>query len=333
MGLSSNESARVSVLLANLGGPETLDDIPHFLFDLFMDREIIPIPVSGMLRKPLAYWLARKRAARVRERYALIGNGSPLVSLTRQQADALSRIFENQQKQYHLSIAMRYGKPSLEKTLSTLPGTVTDLVVIPLFPQYCRATTGTLIKEIKRLLSRQRSTIKLHWCHSFHKEPLYIRSMSKLIAREIDTLSNEKNGDYRIIFCAHSVPVSFIRKGDPYISHIESSARDISRHLDLEDDRWQIAYQSQVGPVEWVGPTVEQVFKEMAAKKINHVICVPVSFVSDHLETLYDMDIDIARKAAALGFQSCIRVPCLNEDPDFIALLDYLVEKALASDV
>lgn len=310
-----------AIFFINLGGPANLEEIKPFLFDLFMDRNIIPIPVSGLPRRLFANMLAKLRFHQVRKRYEKIGGGSPLVSLTQKQAQATQEILEKNLSEVYVVTAMRYGKPSIESVFSSLKKNTDLLIAFPLFPQYCKATTGTAWDEFKRAAEFYFPQKQKYLINPFGNDVDYQESMASLIHEGIMSIQKTSNELPFVLFCAHSVPAQFVEQNDPYVSQIEKTSLEISRRLNLDESEWTIAYQSQVGPVKWVGPTYKEVLTKLASNNISGLVLVPISFVSEHLETLYDMDYLIKSKAEELGIRHVYRVPCLNTNPQFIDLL------------
>ncbi|MFC1849572.1 ferrochelatase [candidate division CSSED10-310 bacterium] len=320
---------KCAVLLTNLGGPENLEAVESFLFDLFMDRDIIPIPLEGRLREPLARFLARRRYQKVRQRYQVIGQGSPLVKITNEQARALGESLRKSDLPVPVFSAMRYGHPQISKIIKRLPETLQDLIVIPLFPHYCKATTGTTIKCLQQAVQRHSRTFRTRVIEHFHEHPLFLEAMLETMRLGIQFLQDKIDELPFIVFCAHSVPLRFVKQGDPYIDHIEQNARRLASLLNLPEGQWQVAYQSQIGPIKWVGPRAEDVLERLGRDEQNGVLLVPISFVSDHLETLYDMDIVLREVAKKAGIRWFHRVECFNTRPVFITFLNHLVRTEL----
>lgn len=314
-----------AVVLLNLGGPPTLGDIREFLFDLFMDREIIPIPIEGVVRRPLAGLLARLRARRVVARYGAIGGGSPLVKITARQAQALQETLSRDSGVTPVFSVMRYGHPSAAEVLGTLPSRPRRFIGLPLFPQYCRATTATAVKEFTRHLAVIHPQASFTSIDHFWDHPGFVGVMSRRIGAAIDKAAAASGVNPFVLFSAHGVPRRFVRDGDPYVEQIERHCDLLAARCKLQPGQWSLAYQSKIGPVEWVGPSSVDVVRDVARRGSQALVVVPVSFVSDHLETLHDLDIELKGTAKEAGIAVFERVACPNDDPDFIAVLAELV--------
>ena len=320
-----DRTASTAVLLINLGGPDSLDAVEPFLYNLFSDPDIMGY--NRFILKPLARYISRKRTPQVREFYKLIGGRSPILELTSQQADALKRQLSNAGR-YEVFVAMRYWRPMIEdvvKEMISLP--LERVIVLPLYPHYSVTTTGSSLNEFNRIWRRiGTSEIEVSVVKEWYSNPLYISAMSEMIQKAMESNGlNFKN--CHIVFSAHGLPVKFIEKGDPYARHIEETVTLISDHLGSEGN-YHLCYQSRVGPLKWLGPYTEEMLKELGDKGVTNVLLVPISFVSDHLETLYEMDILYKEAALRHGIKHYYRAPALNNSPLLIEALKDLVVKA-----
>jgi protoporphyrin/coproporphyrin ferrochelatase len=312
---------KTAVFLMNLGGPRTLAEVEPYLFDLFSDPLVIDAPL-GPLRRPLARFIARKRAPSSAEKYQLIGGHSPLVEGTEAQARALEAALG---PGFSCHLAMRCGHPNTEEGVrEALARGAERAVSLPLYPQWANATTRSSLEEMRRVWPKERPLAEV--C-TWHDHPGYLDALAATMR---ETFARVPAGPPRlVVFSAHGLPMSHVRKGDPYPSYVELSVRGAAERCGLAPGEWQLTYQSRVGPAKWLGPdTVEWVEANARGKA---VVTVPVAFVSEHLETLYDMDI-LARDAAEKGgAASYARVPALGARPDFIAALADVVHDALAA--
>jgi len=320
---------RLGVLLFNLGGPERLEDVRPFLFNLFSDPEIIRIK-SYLLRRTLAWFIATARQGKSRDLYRQIGGGSPLRNITEAQAGALSSALESRNLKAQVYVGMRCWNPSIEESVRRiLEDGITRLVLLPLFPQYSLTTTGSCLKHFESLDRKFgiSSRVKVSVIRDWYDEPLYVQSMAALIRETVNSLPPEHRGGVHLLYSAHSIPVSYVEEGDPYLEQTKRSVELINSALQNAFPS-TLAFQSKVGPVKWLGPDTKQVLQELGRKGCRAVAAVPVSFVSDHIETLQEMDILYRDLAAKSGIEEFRRVQAPNVDPGFINALAHIVEKA-----
>jgi ferrochelatase len=311
--------AHTAVFLMNLGGPRTLAEVEPYLFELFSDPLLISAPF-GPLRPLLARLVSRLRAPSSAEKYALIGGGSPLVPGTEAQGRALEAALG---PGFSCHLAMRCGHPSTaEGVRQALARGAERAVALPLYPQWANATTLSSLVELRRLWPKERPLAEI--C-SWHDHPGYLEASAAALREVLAEVPAALRDRTLVVFSAHGLPMSQVRKGDPYPRYVELSARETARRAGV--DTWQITYQSRVGPARWLGPDTVQFLERNAGGRA--VVTVPIAFVSEHLETLYDMDI-LARDAAArAGAALYRRVPALGTRPDFIAALADLVHRGL----
>jgi len=332
MSESSREETQKGVLLFNLGGPETLEDVRPFLFNLFSDPEIIRIS-SGALRTLLAWTIAWARQGKSRSLYRQIGGGSPLRKITEGQATALTAELASQGHAVRVYVGMRCWKPTIDEAVEgILRDHINRLVLLPLFPQYSGPTTGSCFSYFRTLdarlglSSRIRTSYVPHW----FEEPLYIESMSDLIRDGLMQFSDGDRKSVHLLYSAHSIPARYVEEGDPYFEQSKRSVAQIN--LQLENAYAStIAFQSKIGPVKWLGPSTRDVLAEFARNGIGRVLAVPISFVSDHIETLQEIDILYKDLAAQLGIREFRRVAALNLHPKFIKALANVALNAFAS--
>ncbi len=316
------------VLLFNLGGPESLEEVRPFLYNLFSDPEIIHIR-SDLLRRLLAHLIATLRQGKSRDLYRQIGGGSPLRRITEQQAAALAAMLNVKGFTAKVYIGMRCGKPTIEEAVEKiLMDSLSQLVLLPLFPQYSVTTTGSCLKHFQMLdrkfgLSRR---IRISEIHSWFDQPLYIESMANLIRRTVEEIPGQAPEKIHLLYSAHSIPVRYVDEGDPYLVQTQQSVESINTKLGNAYPS-SLAFQSKVGPVTWLGPSTGDVLKELGKKGTESVVVVPISFVSDHIETLQEIDIAYRQVAIQSGIREFRRVPSLNLDAGFIQSLADLVMK------
>jgi protoporphyrin/coproporphyrin ferrochelatase len=322
---------KVGVLVFNLGGPETLRDVKPFLYRLFSDPEIIRIKFSP-LRKFVAYTIATLRRRKSEGYYAQIGGGSPIRRLTEDQSRALQSELIKRGSDAQTFVGMCAAPPFLEEAINkAVASGVRQLVILPLFPQFSTTTTGSGFPVLKRLIAArpQFKSIDVRWVREWFDHPVYIEAFSLAIQRELEKVGDSKK--VHILFSAHSIPESYVRQGDPYLDQTEKTVGLIVEWLRQKghSNSHQLSFQSKVGPQKWLSPMTSDTIVELGQKGIRDVLVVPISFVSEHSETLYELDILYKKTAADAGITNFRRVPALNSDPTFIRALADIVEGAL----
>ncbi|MEL6157807.1 MAG: ferrochelatase [Cyanobacteria bacterium J06627_32] len=322
---------RVGVLLLNLGGPEKPEDVQPFLFNLFSDPEIIRIPFP-ILQKPLAWLISSRRAKSSQENYQQIGGGSPLRRITEAQGAALKDALKQKGEEAEVYIGMRYWHPFTEEAIASIKRDgIEKLVVLPLYPQYSISTSGSSFRLLEQLWQEDPALNPVDYTliESWYARPGYVNSMADLIRTELDKLPNPNEA--HIFFSAHGVPVSYVEEfGDPYQKEIEHCT-DLIMHALGRPNQFTLAYQSRVGPIEWLQPYTEDAIAQLAEKGVSDLVVVPISFVSEHIETLQEIDIEYREIAEEEGIKGFHRVPALDTYAGFIADLADLVEEALGS--
>ncbi len=309
------------IVLLQMGGPDSLEDIPRFLYNLFSDRDIIKLG-PAFLQKPIARYIAKKRAPKSRSIYEKIGGGSPLKGITRQQADGLAGQLEND-GHFLVRVAMRYWQPRAEEALKELVDAgVSSIIALPLYPHYTKATGGSSLKDLRAAHDKLAPHIPLKEILSWPEQPDYIEA----IAQRITTGGKEFGTEpFQLVYSAHSLPVSFIKEGDPYVDELKMSIEAIEKLTGIEGT---LSYQSRSGPVEWLSPSTTETIDKLATKGCKNILMVPISFVSDHVETLYEINMEFRERAEKQGVQLRSTVS-LNDDPQFIKGLRSLVLEAI----
>lgn len=322
---------RTGVLLLNLGGPEQLEDVRPFLFNLFADPEIIRLPFPW-LQKPLAWLISTSRANKSQDNYKEIGGGSPLRRITEEQGAALKEYLQKLGRDVKIYIGMRYWYPFTEEAVAQIKQDgIDDLVILPLYPQFSISTSGSSFRLLDKLWQDDPALQRINYTliPSWYSSPGYVRAMADLIVQKLDQLPNSDSG--HIFFSAHGVPVSYVEEaGDPYQREMEHCVDLIMKAVNRPND-YTLAYQSRVGPVEWLQPYTEDAIEELAEKGIDDLVVVPISFVSEHIETLQEIDIEYRELAEEAGIKGFHRVPALNTYPVFIEDMGNMVVKALES--
>ncbi|MEH2171861.1 ferrochelatase [Nostoc sp.] len=320
---------RVGVLLLNLGGPDKLEDVGPFLYNLFSDPEIIRLPFRW-LQKPLAWFIATRRTRTSQENYKQIGGGSPLRQITEAQGEALKEQLGSLGQEVNIYVGMRYWHPYTEEALAQITqDKVEHLVILPLYPQFSISTSGSSFRLLDKLWQEDPKLQPIDYTviPSWYKQPGYLQAMAQLIAQELEQFPNPD--DVHIFFSAHGVPKSYVEEaGDPYQAEIEECTVLIMQTLNRPNAH-TLAYQSRVGPVEWLQPYTEDALKELGAEGVKDLVVVPISFVSEHIETLQEIDIEYREVAEESGIHNFRRVPAPNTHPVFINALAELVIDAL----
>ncbi len=320
---------RVGVLLLNLGGPEQLQDVRPFLYNLFSDPEIIRLPFAWM-QKPLAWMISTMRYKKSQENYKAIGGGSPLRRITEEQALALQATLQEKGQDIRVYVGMRYWNPFTEEAIAKIKrDQIEKLVILPLYPQFSISTSGSSFRVLEKLWQQDSSLQKIDYTviPSWYNRPGYLQAMAQLIHQEIEHC--EQPEQVPIFFSAHGVPVSYVEEaGDPYRDEIEGCTAAIMQTLNRPNPH-VLAYQSRVGPVEWLKPYTEEAIPELAEKGVKELVVVPISFVSEHIETLEEIDMEYRELAEESGIKKFHRVPALNTHPVFINDLAEMVIEAL----
>ncbi|MGB7444137.1 MAG: ferrochelatase [Coleofasciculaceae cyanobacterium] len=322
---------RVGVLLLNLGGPDQLEDVRPFLYNLFSDPEIIRLPFPW-LQSPLAWLISTRRARQSQENYKQIGGGSPLRQITEVQAEALQAKLQQLGQVASIYVGMRYWHPFTEEAIARIKrDAIKRLVILPLYPQFSISTSGSSFRLLEQLWQEDPTLDRIEYTAipSWYEQPGYLQAMAQLIAQELDQFPNPES--VHIFFSAHGVPLSYVKEaGDPYQQEIEDCTALILRTLNRPNPS-TLAYQSRVGPVEWLKPYTEDAITELASQGVKDLVVVPISFVSEHIETLQEIDIEYRELAEESGIENFRRVPALNTHPLFIDSLATLVVEALDS--
>lgn len=305
---------KIGVMLLNMGGPDSLSAVKPFLYNLFTDPYIANF---GFMQKPIAWLISNVRAGKVKKAYEKIGGKSPLKEITEAQAKALQKALG---EEFHVLVGMRYWHPFIEESVEEFKKlNIKKVVAVSLYPQFCSATTSSAVERFIRLAngSFEFKTVS-SWCD----HPLFIEAWVEQIKKAFESHGSE----CFVLFSAHGIPISLHEKGDPYISEVEKTVNAIASKMKLKE--FKICYQSRTGPVKWVEPSTEEVIKELNKKGVRKILTVPVSFVSDHIETLYEIDFVYKKMADELGVK-LYRVESLNTSPKFIEALKNLVLECL----
>lgn len=311
---------KIAVVLFNLGGPDSPEAVRPFLTNLFSDPAIITLP--WILRAPLARLIAHRRAPVAKAIYDHIGGRSPILEETRKQADALEIALREEGIQARAFIAMRYWHPFSDGAARDVKAFGPDkIVLLPLYPQFSTTTTGSSLKDWHRAARKAGLAAPCHEIRCYPCDDGFVRAMA---ARIRETLGNVDMKKWRLLLSAHGLPRKIIEKGDPYQQQVEQSAAAIVEALGITGLNWQVCYQSRVGPLEWIGPATDAEIRRAGADGKN-VIVAPLAFVSEHSETLVELDIEYAKLARQSGVRDYRRAATVGTHPAFIAGLAGLV--------
>jgi len=315
---------KIAVVLFNLGGPDSLEAVEPFLQNLFSDRAILPLP--GFLRRPLARVIAARRAPVAREIYAKIGGRSPILEETEAQARALEAALEARGHEARAFIAMRAWKPfAAEAVVAVKDWAPERIVLAPLYPQFSTVTTQSALQDWRVAAGNILSGIQTSRLCCYPTQQGFVAAEANLIRA---AFAEAKPGvDYRLLLSAHGLPERTVTKGDPYRWQVEKTAQAIVDRLGITSLDWSICYQSRVGPLKWIGPATDAEIRRAGAEG-KGVVIAPIAFVSEHSETLVELDLDYAALARGAGVSDYRRVPTVRTHPDFIAGLAGLIVRA-----
>jgi ferrochelatase len=319
---------KLAVVLFNLGGPDSLDAVEPFLANLFSDRAVLPLP--GFIRKPLARWIARRRAPVARDIYSKIGGRSPILEETQAQARALEAELSASGFEARAFVAMRAWKPFASEAAQAIRKWRPDhIVLLPLYPQFSTTTTGSAIHDwngacnATGLNAPQSRVCCYPWLEGF------VAAEANLIEA---SLAHRREGvDYRLLLSAHGLPKRTVSKGDPYQWQVEKTAQAIVDRLGISGLHWQLCYQSRVGPLEWIGTATDAEIRR-AGREGKGVVVAPIAFVSEHSETLVELDIEYAHLARSCAVPVYLRVPAVGTAGLFISGLADMVVQATRSE-
>ena len=311
-----------AVILFNLGGPDKLDNVEPFLFNLFNDPAILNLP--SFFRYPLARLISKRRAPVAKKIYQELGGSSPILKLTEDQSFALEAELNNTDdvSEYKCFVVMRCWHPRAEDVIKKVKKYEPDeIILMPLYPQYSAATSGSSIKEWKDICKKNNFNTKTSTICCYPTDNNFILAHKNAITKKINNLEN-----YKLIFSAHGLPEKNIKKGDPYQWQVEQSVDKTIKALNIKGLDWALSYQSRVGPLKWIGPSTEDVIIENA-KLGKHIVLVPIAFVSEHSETLVELDIEYKELASKNGCKNYTRIPALGTNENFIKAMSELITK------
>ena len=322
---------RVGIVLFQLGGPDSLEAVEPFLLNLFLDPDIIPLGPLGILRRPIAKLISSRRAPHVAEKYAEIGRRSPIGELTERQRtrlrDALASYIEP-----IIVTAMRYWHPLTNEAVDALRqmGPLDEIVLLPLYPHYSYATTLSSLKEWGRIYGKPHGGPPVRTIDHFYDHPLYIRALVHRIGSMLRQFA--ESAKIHLIFSAHGLPMSLVEKGDPYPEQIGKTVRMVCELGAKEYSGWPrthvLCYQSRVGPSKWLQPPLTETIERLGHEGVREMLVAPISFVTEHIETLHEINIEAREDAKKAGVEKFRMMPAVGDSPLFIAALQDLVLRA-----
>ena len=323
---------RVGIVLFQLGGPDSLEAVEPFLRNLFSDPDIIPLGPLNFVRGPLARYIAKKRTPPVAKRYAMIGRRSPIAILTERQRLRLVQAVSPYIDAVAVT-AMRYWKPLTEDAVGSLrrAGRLDEVVLLPLYPHYSYATTLSSLKEWRRVYGEPVDTLPERTVEAFYDHPLYIEALVTNIGKCLRQFPDASR--IQLIFSAHGLPMSLVEKGDPYPKHVAETVRLVCEQGAARFLNWPkthlLCYQSRVGPAKWLEPSFLGTLEKLGHEGVKEAMVVPISFVTEHIETLHEINIDGRTDARKAGIERFRMMPAVGDSPAFIGALKELVLQAV----
>jgi ferrochelatase len=323
---------KVGIVMFQLGGPDSLEAVEPFLLNLFLDPDIIPMGPLGFLRRPLAKWISSRRSIPVRGKYAEIGGRSPIGTLTERQRGALVEALSDEIDPVAV-VAMRYWHPLTTQAVEALrkAGPLDEIVLLPLYSQFSYATTLSSLKEWRRVYGDPKNGPPQRTVSQFFDHPLYIQAVAQRIGSMLRQFADSSR--IHLIFSAHGLPMSLVEKGDPYPTQIEATVRLVCEEGRKQFPGWPVThllcYQSRVGPAKWLQPPLTGTIERLGQQGVKEMLVVPISFVTEHIETLHEINIEAREDAKKFGVEVFRMMPAVGDSPLFIAALKDLVLRAV----
>ncbi len=320
------------IVLLNLGGPQTLDEVGPFLERMFLDSELIPLP----LQSRLGPFIARRRTRAVQARYQTIGGGSPIYRWTGLQGEGMTRLLDEispSTAPHKFYVAFRYNEPLTDTALRQMKADgVTRAVAFTQYPQWSCSTTGASLNELSRTLASLDMVDQFRWSmiDRWYGHDAFIAAMAGRVRAGLERFDPADRDGVLLLFSAHSLPLSVINRGDAYPQEVAATVQKVMEKLGFSNE-FMLAYQSDIPPVKWLGPATQQVIRDLGRQKRANVLAIPIAFTSDHIETLHELDIEYGELAHASGIANFKRAPALNDDPLFIQALAAIVAEHLES--
>jgi len=316
--------SKTAVVLLNLGGPDSLEAIEPFLYNLFCDPDIFKLPFG---QKLLAKLISSRRAPKVAEEYKLIGGKSPINEWTEIQRSMLETQLRKEDENIDVLVAMRYWKPLTEETVTKVEsGNYHKIILLPLYPHYSITTIGSSFNEWNRHYKGNKS--KLVYIGNYETNGKYLAALNQRIDETLLRFPEEIRKDVQLVFSAHGTPLSLVKKGDPYSQQIKATVEAVMKARNYSHPFHQ-CFQSKVGPMKWLEPATDTMIEELSAAGKKNLLIIPISFVSDHVETLFELDIEYRHVADNCGIENYIVMKGLNDSQLFIDALAELVKNKL----
>jgi protoporphyrin/coproporphyrin ferrochelatase len=317
-----SDSKPTGLVLLNMGGPDSLAAVEPFLYNLFSDRELIRLPAGALLQKPFARLISHFRAKHVRQNYRMIGGKSPLLEWTGKQAAGIAAKLGPQVKPY---VVMRYWAPRAVPVLQQMRADgIEQAVVLSMYPHYTAATTGSSLNDFRRAAAAEYPQLRFTSIDQWYDWPGYLDALANRIRQGLETYHELMRDQVPILFSAHALPQKFIERGDPYLEQVQATVRGVMARVG--ERPWFLGFQSRSGPVKWMEPETTEVITRLAEAGHDSLLVVPISFVSDHIETLHEIDIEYREFAESKGYRHYVRAPSLNDGGDFLSALAGLVK-------
>lgn len=314
---------KTAVVLLNLGGPDSLETVQPFLENLFNDPDIFKLP----FQKTLARYISKKRAPKVQEEYKLIGGKSPIMMWTEKQRSMLEKKLREINPGVDVLIAMRYWHPLTQEVVEHVEKeNYSKIIMLPLYPHYSVSTTGSSFNEWKRFYKGDPA--KIIYIESYQADPLYIKAINQRIDECLLKFPEEVRDNVQLVFSAHGTPVSYVKKGDPYSFQINETINLVMEERNYSH-KHHLCFQSKVGPAKWLEPATDKMIEELSANGKKHLLIIPISFVSDHVETLFELDIEYRHVADKAGIENYIVMTGLNDSEIFVDALEEITKKYL----
>ncbi len=301
------------IVLAQMGGPADLEAVEPFIRSIFGDRDVVPTPGPAWVGAAFGRGVAKLRGPRVRASYRLIGGGSPIRSTTIRQANLLTAELARRGRPAQVAVAMRYTDPGTAAAVEQLARAgVDEIVLLALYPHYSFATTGSAENELLCVIAQQVPATPLKVIRTWHDHPSYLDLQARLVTEMIDELPRSERENAAVVFSAHGLPKKLVARGDPYPDEIQRSVAGVVRRLPYAVDA-RLAYQSRSGPISWIGPDTRDVIADFGREGRRYLCLVPISFVSDHIETLHEADIVLRASATDAGIDHYRRSAVFND--------------------
>ncbi len=315
---------KIAVVLFNLGGPDSLSAIEPFLYNLFCDPDIFNLPFG---QKLFAKIISSRRAPKVAEEYKLIGGKSPIGMWTEIQRQMLEKYLHLYNNRIDVFVAMRYWNPLTKETVNKVEdGNYDKIILLPLYPHYSITTTGSSFNEWNRHYNGDKKLLR--YIKNYHTNEKYVEALNQRIDETLLRFPLDVRNKVQLVFSAHGTPVSLVKKGDPYSNHIKQTVSSVMKARNNSHSH-HLCFQSKVGPMKWLEPATDTMIENLSSQGKKNLLIIPISFVSDHVETLFELDIEYRHVAEKCGIENYIVMKGLNDSTLFVEALTELVRKEL----